>query len=650
MGIIQGFKYDVFVSYAQGDNLEQAVPKGAAGWVEEFVRLLVISLEAKLRPEQRATGRDLDIFWDYRTPYDSPIPELLCKAAEESALVIAIMSQSYLDSIWCKEESNRFVDILKIKRANLFTDDALPDQWPLIVVQVEETDGENWPDEIFAEAPRFKFYDQDEQKGGLRFGWPSPDVNVDAAFFKELSRLSTAVAYKLRREISLPVPSFSSIPNAKPKKRPEENARSTLPALSIAGMKAMRIAHAVPSGVLGERDVPRSRPLAELEKEVGWIKKMAEQSEGVIAAQRRVEEPEGNASLGRHSPASPSRDKFWKRLLWVGGSLLAGWYVYNNCGVDFVSGAYGCKFGMAGGAAAKPNHKKRVKKGSKGAERERVDASIFAPEYCPSDGVVRIQVFLHVAKALSRARKQAHQFDPGTRHQAQSTLEYDLKRNASVDVRVECEGVAIQTAHKTVVWRGRPASIDFLARLPRNADGKDYIASAIFSVDGRPIGEIEFVLKCRDVIESPEVTMHGTRSTLFEKFFFSYSSEDRDQVRLVAQAYDAVEQEFFMDILDLSPGERWEQGLHEKIKEADVLMLFWSEAARSSIEVKREVEFGLKVQKKRRGSPRLVPFPLDGPPPPKPWKSIKKFHMGAPIFYKLAHKQNKESKQKKIKN
>jgi hypothetical protein len=95
--------------------------------------------------------------------------------------------------------------------------------------------------------------------------------------------------------------------------------------------------------------------------------------------------------------------------------------------------------------------------------------------------------------------------------------------------------------------------------------------------------------------------------------------------------------EYFNDLLDLKPGEDWEPRLYEEIDRCDLFLLFWSNAARQSEWVRREVDYVLK----RKGDndyslPELWPIIIEGPPIAEPWVELSHLHMNDSVLYVLA--------------
>jgi len=99
----------------------------------------------------------------------------------------------------------------------------------------------------------------------------------------------------------------------------------------------------------------------------------------------------------------------------------------------------------------------------------------------------------------------------------------------------------------------------------------------------------------------------------------SYAKEDRKEVLKRVQMLQIMKTKFFLDLLSLDPGDRWEKKLYEQIDRCDLFLLFWSQAAKDSQWVRREAEYALKHQQENPNSePDIVPVILerDVPPPP----------------------------------
>ena len=119
--------------------------------------------------------------------------------------------------------------------------------------------------------------------------------------------------------------------------------------------------------------------------------------------------------------------------------------------------------------------------------------------------------------------------------------------------------------------------------------------------------------------------------------FLSYASSDRAEVIKRAMMLKAVGVEFFLDLLSLDPGERWERRLYEEIDRCDVFFLFWSANAARSSWVVCEAEYALRrFDVSNEEEPDIRPIIVEGPPVPPPPESLQRIHFNDPLCYVLA--------------
>jgi hypothetical protein len=80
--------------------------------------------------------------------------------------------------------------------------------------------------------------------------------------------------------------------------------------------------------------------------------------------------------------------------------------------------------------------------------------------------------------------------------------------------------------------------------------------------------------------ESLRQTEPAGQAARFESFFVSYASQDRAEVLERVQMALQLGKRVFQDVLNLDPGDRWEQKLYLHIDESDAVLLFWSSSAK----------------------------------------------------------------------
>lgn len=99
------YRHHAFVSYAWADN--DALTEGEPGWVETFRDRLGKLLRRELTRALRAD----DIWIDYEQMRgNQEISAAIRAELESSRLLVPILSKAWLDSPWCRQELEIFLD------------------------------------------------------------------------------------------------------------------------------------------------------------------------------------------------------------------------------------------------------------------------------------------------------------------------------------------------------------------------------------------------------------------------------------------------------------------------------------------------------------------------------------------------------------
>jgi hypothetical protein len=152
-----------------------------------------------------------------------------------------------------------------------------------------------------------------------------------------------------------------------------------------------------------------------------------------------------------------------------------------------------------------------------------------------------------------------------------------------------------------------------------------------------PIGHIKFninVVSSRSKALKSDLEPMGESARFYRQVFVSYASQDRTEVLKRIQMLSSLHIQFFQDVLDLEPGERWERALYRHIDESDLFLLFWSTAAKQSEWILKEVRYAIF----RKGGndealPEIRPVPIEGPPPVPPPEELKHLHFNDRLLY-----------------
>ena len=152
-----------------------------------------------------------------------------------------------------------------------------------------------------------------------------------------------------------------------------------------------------------------------------------------------------------------------------------------------------------------------------------------------------------------------------------------------------------------------------------------------------PVGHVKFklsVVAAETLQASSRPCPTGEVARRYTKAFTSYASHDRSEVMKRVQMLKGPGIEYFMDVLGLAPGERWQQALYQHIDESDLFLLFWSSAARDSQWVLKEVRYAMERKANNDfGLPEMIPVIIEGPPPVAPPEELKHLHFDDWLVY-----------------
>ena len=264
---------------------------------------------------------------------------------------------------------------------------------------------------------------------------------------------------------------------------------------------------------------------------------------------------------------------------------------------------------------------KRVRRGRAEAVPiyDSVECSVFGPPTIPPGETVLIQAFLHLPEQADRASFVASAADSSTALKGSRSLEIEIKRGARVEISLAVNGLLIDEPVQNVVWQGQPVFCQFLVTSRAATIGHSFFPVVRVSLDGTLVGCIKFRFSSDSAAANLQSRPLGEHARRYESAFVSYATKDRKEVLKRVQMLNVLKTKFFLDLLSLDPGDRWEKKLYETIGQCDLFLLFWSQAAKDSQWVIREVEYALNEQSQNQdGEPDIVPVIIEQnilPPP-----------------------------------
>ncbi|ACC84864.1 toll/interleukin-1 receptor domain-containing protein [Nostoc punctiforme] len=271
--------------------------------------------------------------------------------------------------------------------------------------------------------------------------------------------------------------------------------------------------------------------------------------------------------------------------------------------------------------------------------KDLVDCSVFSPASVTPNDMFLVQVFVHLPEQVESAKQNAQQFDPEAKQLGVRSLGVPIKRGSELTFNLSIPKLEVDDPIQNLSWNGRADSIQFGVTVPADITQKTVIGIVTASQNTIPLGHLKFKLSIIPSASSTskEPQLVGEVARHYTKAFVSYSSKDRTEVLKRVQGLAVSGITVFQDILNLEPGDRWEQELYRNIDECDLFLLFWSTAAKESPWVLKEVLYALERQgSDGLRSPEIIPVIIEGPPLVPPPPELQDLHFNDKLLYLMA--------------
>ncbi|MEP1698874.1 MAG: toll/interleukin-1 receptor domain-containing protein [Paracoccaceae bacterium] len=262
--------------------------------------------------------------------------------------------------------------------------------------------------------------------------------------------------------------------------------------------------------------------------------------------------------------------------------------------------------------------------------RNGIDAGLFTPYAVRKNKWFGVQIILHPdgPEFAARALRLSRQLDPTAQEHDRSLLDARIERGDRIYARFVSDTIDVDITEKTALWRKDITRIVFRAK----TDAEHGSGQVRLYFEGMIVGELNFGVTTN---EKP-TGQDGQHVTLkrYRKVFLSYTKSDRLQVLRHNQLIRRLGMDVFQDVTSIEPGEDWREALYRELKNADLLLVYWSKAASNSKWVTKEVQRAMELRAERNGAgPEICPVLLEGPPPAKPPSAIACLHFDDPMNY-----------------
>jgi hypothetical protein len=247
------------------------------------------------------------------------------------------------------------------------------------------------------------------------------------------------------------------------------------------------------------------------------------------------------------------------------------------------------------------------------APSDEVHSTVFAPSVAaPGDGVI-VQVFAHLAVQAESLQAMATDCDEDARERGSEMLEGRIERGKKLSFSLEMPDLQIAQPTKSLVWKGEADSVRFNVKVPKDCAPRNINGTVYVSYENAPVAEIVFKLKVV-AAAAPQTEAASVATAPPQQFikykhaYISYFSKDRKRVLMVLQGMKAgmewAGMTYFMD-KDINSGEYWNDVIQQNLDKSDVVVIFWSTAAKESVEVRKEIEYALQ---RKGGIKERAPF------------------------------------------
>ena len=265
-------------------------------------------------------------------------------------------------------------------------------------------------------------------------------------------------------------------------------------------------------------------------------------------------------------------------------------------------------------------------------KKDEIDISVYtSPTVKPAEPLM-VQVWLHQPKLIEEVEEAALNYDFEATIRGKKSLLLVAPKGTEFTLQLTCSQIGYEKAINTI-WNGQKMCETFMVNIPEDISKSALFMTVEVYQGGLPIGNINFKMKVVPSNYPTNVDKKETigRSKKYEKAFISYSSNDREEVLARVQGIKLTDKyDIFQDVISLEEGDRWQPRIYQEIERSDVFFLFWSEAARDSEWVRKELEYALKCKEGvEENNPKIQPVVL--PPMVDPPKSLGYMHFNDSI-------------------
>lgn len=252
--------------------------------------------------------------------------------------------------------------------------------------------------------------------------------------------------------------------------------------------------------------------------------------------------------------------------------------------------------------------------------------TLFAPPRPAAGTWQAASLYLH-EPGLETAVRRLHAGDPA---QADPVRPRDAARialgpGAPVSLVPETESLAVNPSRVTVAWHENIQRVDFRLRpVPGAAETDETVDRLLCFVGPVLVGEVP--------LSGPEAAgaegEAGHTAPGLTRVYLCAAEEDRAVATAIDEAVRHLRMPFIGECAALRAKPEWDREIFRKIEEAEVFLLFWSEAAARSERIRKEWEFAADLDRDR--FVRIVRLRFDAAAPPPDLAAVPRHRVQLP--------------------
>ena len=271
---------------------------------------------------------------------------------------------------------------------------------------------------------------------------------------------------------------------------------------------------------------------------------------------------------------------------------------------------------------SQPRHGFPVPLRQGGENKSSVICTVFSPPAATSNSDILVHVFAYLFEKFKEAHLAANELTEGPIPGEAVAPPQETPNGTQLVLELRMKDVHITLPIRVITWKGYTESVTFAVNIPGEITQSSLIGKVIISQNRVPIGAIHFRIKIQ---KSPDGMSMVKRpqplgdAAVYRYAFISYAAEDKEEVSRRVQRLSSMGIGYFQEILYRESGDKTEEKVVRQINKADVFFLFWSEAARQSEWVKKDISYALQRQPgNEEDPPDIIPVMIGEPPFPEP--------------------------------